>query len=113
MSRLPQLSRRLVLEEPLRMPDGAGGFDESWAALGTLWAGVVARTGSERAGEGGALSRVAYRITVRGAPAGAPSRPRSGQRLREGARIFRILAVAEADAQGHYLVCHAEEEGAV
>ncbi len=112
MSRLPRLTRRLVLEAPQRAPDGAGGFVDSWAALGTLWAEVVARSGRERAGAGGALSHVPYRITVRGAPAGAPSRPRPEQRFREGARIFRILSVAEADAQGHYLICQAEEEGA-
>jgi head-tail adaptor len=48
---------------------------------------------------------------VRGAPVGAPSRPVAGQRFREGARIYPILAVAEADPEGRYLVCHAEEGG--
>jgi len=32
----PVLSRRLVLEAPVRVPDGAGGVIESWASLGTL-----------------------------------------------------------------------------
>ena len=55
-------------------------------------------------------SAMGYRITVRAAPVGAPSRPRPDQRFREGARVFRILAVAERDAVGRYLTCFAEEE---
>ncbi|MFD1511059.1 head-tail adaptor protein [Lacimonas salitolerans] len=31
-------------------------------------------------------------------------------RAREGARIFRITAVAEGDLRGRYLTCFAEEE---
>lgn len=106
----PVLNRRLVLEEAQRVADGAGGYATEWAALGTLWAEVTAGTGAERAGEFVTLSSVSYRITVRGAPPGAPSRPRPDQRLREGARVFRILAVTEADARGAYLTCFAREE---
>jgi len=106
----PVLNRRLVLEAPQRVADGAGGFSESWAALGTLWAEVRPGTGREIGGQGGPLSRVPYRITVRGAPVGAPSRPKPEQRFREGARLFHILAVTERDGRGHYLTCFAEEE---
>ena len=42
-SRRPHLSRQLVLEDPRRLPDGAGGYVESWSALGTLWAEVTAK----------------------------------------------------------------------
>ena len=38
-------------------------------------------------------------------------RPIAGQRFREGARIYPIIAVAEADPEGRYLVCYAEEGG--
>ncbi len=107
---LPQLNRKLVLEETQRSPDGAGGFTETWVALGTLWAEVKARTGREKSGEFQTISTVGYRITLRAAPAGAPSRPRPGQRFRDGTRIFAILAVSEADAQAHYLTCFASEE---
>lgn len=104
------LSRKLVLEQMLRTPDGAGGFSASWVALGTLWADVRAGTGSERYAEFVTLSNVAYRITVRGAPQGAPSRPKPEQRLRDGTRLFRIVAVTEADEAGQYLTCFAQEE---
>ena len=104
------LNRKLTLEAPDRVPDGAGGFTEGWTALGELWAEVVARTGREKQGEAVPVSNVGYRITVRGAPVGASNRPMPDQRFRDGSRVFRILAVAERDPGGMYLTCFAEEE---
>jgi len=105
-----RLSRKLVLEAPERVPDGAGGYAEGWQALGEVWAEVAARTGREKQGEAGAVSTVSYRITVRGAPVGASNRPLPDQRFRDGARVFRILAVAERDPDGRYLTCFTQEE---
>lgn len=108
--KVPQLNRTLVLEEVQRTPDGAGGFTEAWAALGTLYAEVLPGSGSDALGEERMLSAVPYRITVRGAPLGAASRPRAGQRFREGGRLFLIQAVTEKDEAGRYLTCFAREE---
>ena len=105
----PRLTRAMVLEAPVRLPDGAGGFTAGWQALGTLWAEVVPASGGRGSGEGLAPHRPRHRITVRAAPPGTPSRPRAGQRLREGARIFAITAVTERDVGGRDLVCFAEE----
>lgn len=106
----PRLNRPLVLEERVRTPDGAGGFSESWTVLGTLWAELRAGSGSERAQDFATVSQAKYRITVRAAPNGAPSRPKADQRFRDGDRIFTILAVAEADTGARFLTCHAVEE---
>jgi len=106
----PQLTRKLVLETPATVPDGAGGFGESWQTLGTVWAEVKTGSGREKAGSFATLSSMAFRITVRGAPVGSDQRPRPEQRFRDGSRIFRILAVSERDPQGHYLICFANEE---
>lgn len=105
-----QLNRKLVLEETQRVSDGAGGYHTNWVALGSLWAAIEPGSGRERAGESVTLSGVTYRITVRGAPQGAPSRPRPDQRLRDGNRLFRITAVTEADPGARYLTCFATEE---
>lgn len=107
--RRPQLRRRLVLEERVNTADGSGGFDVSWQPLGALWAEVKARTGREDFVAAGPHARVTCRIVVRGAPLGAPSRPRPDQRFREGERVFDILTVAEADPAGRYLEILAEE----
>lgn len=108
--KVPHLSRALVLETASRLPDGAGGFTESWTAQGMLWAEVVAGAGRDPAGEEVVLSSVAYRVTVRAAPIGAVGRPRPEQRFREGIRLLTILAVAERDPAGRYLTCFCREE---
>ncbi len=104
------LNRKMVLETPLRQSDGAGGYTETWTELGKLWVELRARSGREMRGEEVSLSRVGFKILVRAAPHGAPSRPSPEQRFREGARVFRIRSVAEYDQQGRYLSCIADEE---
>jgi SPP1 family predicted phage head-tail adaptor len=107
-----RLSRRLTLETRESAADGSGGWTVAWRPVGALWAEVTARSGREDVAGGRPVARVAYRIVVRGAPVGAPSRPRADQRLREGARVFDILSVAEADPEGRYLEILAEEGAA-
>lgn len=111
--KLPVLGHALVLEAPERMSDGAGGFVEGWVALGTVWAQIEARAGRETASSNTAVSRMSHKITVRGAPFGTPQRPKPQQRLRDGARVFAIQAVAEADRLGRYLICFVDEEEVV
>lgn len=103
------LTRKLVLEERRSAPDGAGGFFVSWVALGTLWAQVTPRSGTEFIAGLTLRSRVLHRIIVRAVPPGAPSRPRPEQRFREGGRVFDILSVTEADLSARYLEIEAEE----
>lgn len=103
----PKLTRPLVLEDPQRSPDGAGGHTEVWVALGTHWAEVKPLTGRLT---GAALSLQKYRITLRASPVGSAARPRPDQRLRDNNRVYRIDAVAERDATGRYLTCFAVEE---
>lgn len=110
MSAAPRLTRQLVLETPGEAPDGAGGLLRDWRVLGVLWAEITPRSGRDRAGEGLRLSTLSCRITLRAAPPGSGRRPVPGQRLREGARVFRIEAVTERDPGGRYLTCYAEEE---
>lgn len=108
--RTPVLDRRLTLEDVSRVADGAGGFTETWLPLGELWARITPRSGNERGIEGATVSGQGYRITVRAAAHGAPSRPRPDQRFRDGVRIFRILSVADNDDGGRYLTCAVIEE---
>ncbi len=104
------LNRRMTLEAPVRVPDGAGGYTESWNELGVLWVELRARSGRETSGEDTSLSRTGFRILVRAAPFGSPSRPSPEQRFRDGARIFRIRSVAEYDQRGRHLSCLVDEE---
>ncbi|WP_461426628.1 phage head closure protein [Gymnodinialimonas sp.] len=102
----PHFNRKLVLEGPERTSDGAGGFTEVWQTLGIIWGEVLPR-GAGREVE---ASELKLKITVRAAPQGAPSRPTAAMRFRDGARVYRIEAVTEADATGRCLVCFVKEE---
>lgn len=109
--RAPRLSRRLVLQEVRRLSDGAGGVAAAeWDDVAVLWAGLRPVSGREQLSDEENLAQVQWRATLRGAPVGSPLRPRPDQRLREGARVFTILAVAEADPDGRYLTCFCREE---
>lgn len=99
------LNRPMVLEAAQTAPDGAGGQVMTWAALGTLWVELRPGAGGERLGPIAPEGAMAFRAYCRAAPPGSPRRPRPDQRLREGARTFAILAVAEADPDGAHLVC--------
>lgn len=106
----PRPTIPLVLESPEREADQMGGYRMVWRPLGILYAQMRAGSGSERQGEIGAESVVSWRITVRAARGRDPRRPRPEQRFRMGERVFRIEAVAEADAAGLWLACLAREE---
>ena len=108
--RVPRLNRRLILEAPTRVADGAGGYVEEWAVLGVHWAAVTARTGRETQVAAVAMSTVPHRIVVRASPVGHSARPVPDQRFRDADRVFHIRSVAEADPDARYLVCMADEE---
>ncbi|MCF6273693.1 MAG: head-tail adaptor protein [Rhodobacteraceae bacterium] len=105
----PRLNRKLVLEERQKLPDGMGGFSESWVAKGALWASINAVGASEQLLAARELPVMKFKIITRAAPFGAASRPRPEQRFREGGRRFDILAVGEYDPAGQYLEIWAEE----
>jgi head-tail adaptor len=110
--RTPRLSRRLSLEAPTRLSDGAGGFTQGWIALGTLWAEVAPAAPRLAAQPGATETRLPLKIIVRGAPFGSPSRPEAGQRFRDGTRVFPISSVSD-DLGGRFLLCLAHEEAAL
>ena len=96
------LDRRLVLQAPVETADGAGGVVRSHEAAATLWASVepVAARGEVAAGHSGAT--VTHRIVLRFRD-GITTR----HRLRDGARVFRIVAIRERGRR--YLDIEAEE----
>jgi SPP1 family predicted phage head-tail adaptor len=97
------LNRRLILEEPLETPDGAGGVTRGYQTLATLWAEVtpVSARGDVVAVALGAA--VTHRIVIRRSPDIT-----TRHRLRDGARIFRIASIRERD-HGRFLEIQAEE----
>jgi SPP1 family predicted phage head-tail adaptor len=85
-----QLNRRLTLEAPVEADDGAGGVARGFTAVATLWAQVtpVAARGEVVADALGAT--ITHRIALRYSPDITLR-----HRLRDGARIYRIVAMRE------------------
>jgi len=106
---VPNLNRKLVLEEAVRSADSMGGVVETWTALGEIWASIDALGGAERLIGGIMIPVTKFKIITRSAPFGAASRPRAEQRFVEAGRVFDILAVAEMDGAAQYLEIWAEE----
>ena len=97
------LNRRLVLEAPADAGDGAGGVVRTYEAVTTLWAQVmpVSARGDITADNLGALLR--HRIVIR-----TRSDISMRHRLRDGTRVYRIMAVRESDGR-RFLEIDAEE----
>jgi SPP1 family predicted phage head-tail adaptor len=96
------LNRRLVLEEPLEAPDGAGGVARSFAPVMTLWANVepVSARGAVVADAPGAT--VTHRIIVRRRAAIT-----TRHRFVEGTTVYRIVSLRD-DGTRRFLVIGAE-----
>ena len=97
------LNRRLVLEAPVETGDGAGGVVRNYEAGPALWAQVtpVSARADIAADSLGAVLR--HHIFIR-ARSGISTR----HRLRDGARVYRIVAVREGEGR-RFLEIDAEE----
>ena len=96
----------LTLEAMTAVPDGAGGFSESWTALATLSAALEPVAAARRLGADQALPIVTHVVTLRARPDLA-----SGMRFVADGRVFSIETVYDPDETGRFLVCRVREEG--
>lgn len=103
----PEMNRRLLLEAPERLEDGAGGFSEIWVPLGHVWAAVETRGAGREADQ---AARLLLKITMRAVAQEAEARPDPTMRFRDGERLYLIEAVHESDPSGRTLTCFAVEE---
>jgi SPP1 family predicted phage head-tail adaptor len=99
-----RLDQRLTLEVPVETADGAGGVARSYAAGPLLWASLVPLRAQGEVAAASLGAAVTHRITVR-----MRTDITTRHRLRKGARVFRILALREADASGRFLVIDTQE----
>ncbi len=98
--------RPMQLERPLRTELGDGGAAVSFEPVAMVWAALARARLSERivAGRTDSLATHRARIRARGDIAG-------GWRLTEGPRVFRVLAVDDAERRAGVLTLLLEEEG--
>jgi SPP1 family predicted phage head-tail adaptor len=86
-----ELNRRLTLEAPVETADGAGGVTRGFQKLTTLWASVVALSASADIAAASLGTAITHRIVIR-----AGREVTTRHRLRDGARIFRVVALRES-----------------
>jgi len=98
------LDRRLTLEAPVEVDDGAGGVSRSYQAVTTLWAQVTAVSAHADVAAASLGAIVTHSIVIR-----APRAVTPFHRFRDGARIFRVVAVRESPDR-RFLEIHAEEQ---
>ena len=92
---------RATLLQKISVPDGGGGFGESWQNIAAVWIDLAAQSVAQDTGADAVQAKVIYRARLRRTVAAA------GMRLGADGRLFDILAV-EADASGLMtLICEA------
>ena len=103
-TKIGELTRRVVLEQVTRAPDGAGGATETWSTVATLFAGLRALSGGEGFVFDRTTGRATHEIIIRHRSGVTPA-----MRFRLGTRLFEILAVLDEEGRRRHLRCLVEE----
>jgi SPP1 family predicted phage head-tail adaptor len=99
-----ELNRRLVLEAPVDVDDGAGGVTRSYQTVTTLWARATPVAARAAVAADSLAALVTHRIVVR-----APRAVTTLHRFRDGPRIFRVVAFRDT-ADRRFVEIEAEEQ---
>lgn len=97
------LDQRVIIEQQSRTADAMGGAVTAWAALATVWAGVRAMTGRERADMAGVEAPASYRFTIR-----RRADVTDTMRLSWNGGLYNIRFIADPGARGLYMTIDAE-----
>jgi len=101
------LRSRLVLQAVTAVPDGLGGFAESWSDVAMVFARIEPVSADSRFGAGQTLETVTHRVTLR-----RRGDVEAGMRFVGDGRRFEIVTVHDPDESGRYLVCRTRETSA-
>ncbi|MDO8423580.1 MAG: phage head closure protein [Parvibaculum sp.] len=103
MSMVGQLRERVVIEKPTRVGDGTGGESLSWAVLGTVWAEVRSRTGTEVTLGERDEARSRFTVTMR-----HRDDVSADMRLVWRAQVLNIRSLRDPDGHRRWLAIDAE-----
>jgi SPP1 family predicted phage head-tail adaptor len=87
-----RFNRRLALEGPVEVSDGAGGVIRTYQQIVSLWAEITPVTSQGIVDADRLGVRVTHRIVIR-----APRTLSTRHRLADGARHYRIVSFRETD----------------
>ena len=103
MTAAGQLRERVIIEQPVRTPDGAGGADVTWEVLASVWAEVVTLAGTEAMLGARDEARQAHRITIR-----FRDDVTAQMRLSWRGQALNIRGVRDPDGKRRWLAINAE-----
>ncbi|MBO0904917.1 phage head closure protein [Jiella sonneratiae] len=98
-------SRRVALDEPAIVPDGAGGGATQWQEVRELSVRIEPLSVAARERFDQREATVTHRVLLR-----ATTAVERGMSFRIGGRRLLVLSVHDPDESGRYLVCRCEEE---
>lgn len=99
------LRRRMLLEEPADVDDGAGGVTRLYQTRDSVWAALETVAAHPAIADNRGGARLTHRITLRWR-----ADIDVDKRFRLGSRIFWVRSVADADAHRRHLAVMVEEE---
>ncbi|SHE61871.1 phage head-tail adaptor, putative, SPP1 family [Kaistia soli DSM 19436] len=99
------IAHRIIIEQPARTADDAGGSVTTWSMLAAVWAAIepvraAVDTGSDRLG-----SVITHRVTIRHRDDVV-----AGMRIRHRGRLLAIDTVTDPDERRRFLLIEAREE---
>lgn len=95
-----ELNQRVRILAQTLLPDGGGGYSESWNVIATVWADVEPRAGNNVFAADALQSRVQHRVTIRRNAAVSV-----GMRANVGALTLTIHAVLDDGSPLITLLC--------
>lgn len=101
---LARFKQRATLLSQTLVPDGGGGYSESWQTAGYAWVAITPLGASDKAIADTSQTRVRHRIQTR-----TRADIVAGMRLATADRQFAIRAVLAAEAQSPWLTLLCEE----
>jgi head-tail adaptor len=99
------LRHRLVFEQPVDAPDGAGGFKRTWAEAGVGWGSIENLPSSAGSPADRTGRTVGYRISLR-----FREDLTINHRVRAGTRLFIIRSIHDITGERRFLVLLAEDQ---
>ena len=103
MTEIGDLNRRLLLQAPVEVDDGAGGVTRTYQTVTTLWAQVLPLSARADIAAGSLGASLRYRIVTR-----ARDDVTTRHQLQEGEHVYRVIA-ARLSADRRFLEIDAEE----
>lgn len=103
-AKIGAMRRKFVIEGPSDVADDVGGFSQNWTARASVWGHATVIAGNEAFAAARTENALTHRIRIRWRPDIDAS-----CRIRDGDRIFAIIAITDADGRRRFVNCLCRE----